>query len=240
MEFFDIELSAIAVNLRDAREKCGKTVKSCAIALGVTSARYKKYESGDLFPSLPELETLSYTLQIPLAALLSTQEDSGSLRATIPEGDSLVHLLKIRNSVIGTLLQIEREKSKVALKTLAERCAVPVSRLKRWESGQIGIPLDELISLTHELGIDLNTFSDMNSPVGSWQEQQQQISAFLKLPQDLQAFICDPANAPYLSLANKMKELQPSDLENVSQALQLLVTKITDGAQSSGCTSQAE
>lgn len=237
MEFLAIELSAIAENLHSAREKCGKTVKSCAAVLGVTSARYKKYESGELFPSLPELETLSYVLQIPLAALLSTQKDS---RAAIPESDSLVPLLKIRNSEIGTLLQIERGKSKLALKTLATRCAIPVSRLKRWESGQTGIPLDELVSLTRELGIDLHTFSDLNSPVGSWQEQQQQITAFLELPQDLQTFVCDPANIPYLSLANKMKELQPSELEDVSQALQFLVTKITDGAQSSGSTSQAE
>jgi len=240
MEFHAIELSAIAENLRSAREKCGKTVKGCATVLGITSARYKLYESGDLFPSLPELETLSYLLQIPLAALFSTQEESESSRAAVPEGDSLVHLLKIRNSVIGTLLQIEREKSKLSLKTLATRCAIPVSRLKRWESGQNGIPLDELVSLTHELGIDLKTFSDVNSPVGSWQEQQQQITAFLELPQDLQTFVCDPANMPYLSLANKMKELQPSDLENVSQALQLLVTKITDDVKSSSSTTQAE
>lgn len=240
MEFFDIELSAIAVNLRSAREKCGKTVKSCAAVLGITNARYKKYESGDLFPSLPELETLSYTLQMPLAALLSTQEDRQSSRAAIPEEDNLVHLLKIRNSVIGTLLQIEREKSKLSFKTLATRCAIPVSRLKRWESGQNSIPLDDLISLTRELGIDLHTFSDVNSPVGSWQKQQQQINAFLELPQDLQTFICDPANIPYLSLANKMKELQPSDLKNVSQALQLLVTNITDDTQPSGSTSQAK
>ncbi len=236
MELFDIELSAIAVNLHTAREKCGKTVKSCAAALGITNARYKKYESGELFPTLPELETLSYFMQIPLAELIHVQDGGSLCGAPIPDGDNLTHLMEIRDSVIGTLLQIERERNKFSLKTLATRCVIPVSRLKRWESGQNGIPMDELLRLTHELGIDVNTFFDVNSPIGIWQKKQQQIAAFLDLPQDLQAFVSNPENIAYISLANKMKELQPEDLENVSQALQLLVTKMSDDTPNSDPT----
>ncbi|KUK46407.1 MAG: Xre family DNA-binding protein [Anaerolinea thermophila] len=231
MELFNPDLSSIAANLTATREKRGKNVKNCADALGITSSRYKKYESGETLPTLPELESLSYFLNVPLTELVHTRENRASSDVVNPDGENLLHLIEIRDSVIGTLLQIEREKNELTLKLLASRCSIPVSRLKRWESGQNGIPMDDLLKLTQELNIQLAAFLDVNSPIGLWQQQQQQITAFLNLPEEMQAFVSNPDNIPYLSLANRMKEIQPEDLENISQAFQLLVEKLSDETQ---------
>jgi len=231
MELFNPDLTVIAGNLTKAREKCGKTLKSCTDALGITSYRYKKYESGEILPTLSELESLSYFMNTPLTELIHTQADSEPSGITNPDEENLLHLIEIRDSVIGILLQIEIEKNELTLKSLANRCAIPVSRLKRWESGQDGIPLDDLLKLARELNIDPAAFLDVNSPIGLWQQQQQRISAFLNLPQEMQAFVSDPDNIPYLSLANMIKIIQPEDLENVSQTFQLLVEKLSNEKQ---------
>lgn len=222
MGSFEVDLETIAHKISQTRLNCGKSMKNCADAIGTTVSHYKKIENGELFPTLPELETLSCFLNVPLLGFIENQE----IGNTTPNISNLFHLIEIRNSVIGTLLQIERERKNIPLKEMAERCAMQRSRLKRYESGVSGIPLNDLMKMAEVLSMDLDIFFDKNSPIGIWQKSQQTLQAFLALPADLQVFITDPINFPYLELAQKLKGFQPEDLGIMSGAIQLILQNL--------------
>jgi len=218
MESRSIDLKSIAQKLHSIRMKCGKSINNCAEAIGASNHHYKKIESGEIQPTLPELETLTAFLNISLFEIITDQEKS----LTNPDISSSAHLIEIRDSVIGTLLQIEREKKNISLKETSELCAIPRSRLKSYESGSIGIPLDDLLKLANFLSMDVDIFLDLNSPIGIWQQDQQKILSLLTLPTELQDFICSSENKPYLELAQALKSLQPKDMETIVSAIQLI------------------
>ena len=139
---------------------------------------------------------------------------------------SSAHLIEIRNSVIGTLLQIERGKRNISLKETSKLCAISPSRLKKYESGSNGIPLDDLLKIANFLSMDIDVFLDKNSPIGIWQQDQQNILSFLTLPTDLQDFINDPANKPYLELAKALKNYKSEDLKTMADAIQLILQNL--------------
>ena len=222
MESFKVELETIAQKISQARINSGKSLKSCADAIGTTGSHYKKIESGELSPTLPELETLSYLFNVSLSGFFGKQE----IGIPTPAISNLSHLIEIRNSVIGTLLQIERERKNITLKEMSERCGISRSRLKRYESGATGIPVNDLLIIAEILSMDLDAFFDRNSSIGIWQKSQQTLQAFLALPADLQVFITDPANLPYMEFAQKLKGFQPKDLGVMSAAIQLILQNL--------------
>lgn len=228
MESSKVNLEKIAQIISQARVSSGKSLKSCADAIGATGSRYKKIESGELSPSLPELETLSYLFNIPLSKFIGDQE----FEIPNPTISNLSHLVEIRNSVIGTLLQIERERKNITLKEMSERCTISRSRLKRYESGILEIPVSDLQKITDILSMDLSVFFDQNSPIGIWQKSQQNQQAFLAFPVDLQAFIIDPVNLPYMEFAQKLKGFQPEDLRVMSAAIQLILQNLPSNQNS--------
>lgn len=235
MGSYQANLEMIAQKLTQARFQSGKSMKDCAHAIGSTSAHYKKIECGEIYPTLPEMETLSYFLNVPLFELLSDHKSTDLLVKT----GNTAHLIEIRNNVIGTLLQIERERKNIALVDLAKRCGIQRSRLKRYESGTTRIPVDDLLSLADALSIDLETFLDQNSAMGIWQKSQQNLRAFSSLPAHIQEFVTDPANPPYLELAQKLKGMQPKDLAAIAEAIQLMVQLLPkDPAQEPDQTQQ--
>ncbi|MGV8027041.1 MAG: helix-turn-helix domain-containing protein [Anaerolineaceae bacterium] len=223
MGSFEVDLENIAQKISQARIDSGKYLKSCAEAIGSTTSHYKKIESAELVPSLPELETLSYLFNVSLSGFIGKQENI-NLNPTI---SNLSYLVEIRNSVIGTLLLIERERKNISLKEMSERCALTHSRLKHYESGEMGIPLNDLLKITEVLAIGLDSFFDKSSPISIWQKSEQSLQAFLSLPADLQVFITDPANLPYMEFAQKLKDLQPEDLRVMSAAIQLILQNLS-------------
>jgi len=218
MESRSIDLQSVPQKLYNTRMKCGKSIKICAEAIGASIQHYKKIESGEIQPTLPELETLTAFLNISLFEIITGQGKS----LTNPDISNSAHLLEIRDSVIGTLLQIEREKKNITLKETSKLCAISPSRLKRYESGTTGIPFDDLLKLANFLAIDIDVFMDKNSPIGIWQQDQQKALSLFALSTDLQDFICSPENEPYLELAQALKNLKSEDLETIANAIQLI------------------
>ena len=222
MESRNIDLETIPQKLQNARIHCGKSIKYCADLIGASVLHYKKIENGEVIPTLPELETITTFLSSPVSEIIENQERS----LPTPPISNSIHLIEIRNSVIGTLLQIEREKRNISLKEVSELCSISRSRLRRYESGFLGIPLNDLLKLANFLSMELDAFFDKNSPVGIWQYSQQIITRFLALPTDLQEFISDPANMPYLELAKTLKNLRYEDFNTLNDAIQLILKNL--------------
>lgn len=207
----------LAVLLRDARQAARRSVKECAEAIGVSTAVYRAYERGDKAPSLPELEALTYYLQLPIDHFWSNEAISDDPEPI--EELNLVQLLGVRQRMVGALLRKARQDASISLRALSEETGIPVSRIKAYELGEKPIPVPELEGMLTVLGARIQDFYDQNSPIGQWMAQQRIIQQFLQLPREMQEFVCKPVNMPYLELARKLNDISANKLRQVAEDL---------------------
>jgi transcriptional regulator with XRE-family HTH domain len=207
----------LGILIRDARLASRRSIKECAAAINVTTGVFKAYEEGRKAPSLPELETLVYYLELPIDHFWSNESISDA-----PERISelnLPRLTGLRHRMIGALLRQERMDASLSMKAVSEQSGISTRRLKNYELGERPIPLPELEVLLNILGGRIETFFDQGGPIGLWMTQQKAIQQFLDMPVELQNFVCQPINRPYLDLARKLSEMSTDKLRSVAEDL---------------------
>jgi transcriptional regulator with XRE-family HTH domain len=207
----------LGILIRDARMASRRSIKDCANAINVTSGIFKAYEEGRKAPSLPELETLVYYLELPIDHFWSNESISDAPER-ISELD-LPRLTGLRHRMIGALLRQERMDASLSMKAVSEQSGISTRRLKNYEMGERPIPLPELEVLLNILGGRIETFFDQGGPIGLWMTQQKAIQQFLDMPVELQNFVCQPINRPYLDLARKLSEMSTDKLRSVAEDL---------------------
>ncbi|MBN2387024.1 MAG: XRE family transcriptional regulator [Anaerolineales bacterium] len=207
----------LGVLIRDARAAARMTIKECATAIGITPGILRAWEEGRRAPSLPELEVLSYYLDLPI--LHFWRKDAVSDDPTPTEMLNLPALADVRQRMIGVLLRQEREKASLSLRALAEQSRISVSRLRAFELGDRPVPVPELEVLVDLLGGQVETFFDTTGPIGQWMLRQNAVQDFLQLPPEYQDFVCKPVNLPYLELALKLSSMSVDKLRSVAEGL---------------------
>ncbi len=207
----------LGVLIKDARLSARRTPEECAQAIGVTKNTFRSYEDGKRAPSLPELELLAYYLRLPIEHFWGKASLSGEQPQAEPL--DLPRLVELRQRMIGALLRQERTNADLSLKTLSDETGIPTARLKAYELGERPIPLPELESMISALSSRIENFFDQSGPIGGWITDEKAIRQFLQLPKDLQAFICQPVNRPYLDLARKLSSMSNEQLRAVAEGL---------------------
>lgn len=216
---FRISLRAkkIGVLLRDARLAAGKSLRDCADLLGISPGTYRAYEYGNKIPSLPELEVLAYTFDIPLEHFWSNETLTSS---NGPKERRLsTSLITIRQRIIGALLRQHREERGLSMAELGRAVNVSARTIRAYELGEKPIPLPHLEIFAEMLDLSIKTFLDREGPVGSWMREQQTVQAFLNLPTEIQDFVARPINRPYLELAMRLSEMNVDKLRAVAEGL---------------------
>ncbi|MGC8856256.1 MAG: helix-turn-helix domain-containing protein [Anaerolineae bacterium] len=212
-----IRTKKLGVLIRDARQAQRRSIQECAEALGVSTSIFRAYEEGRRAPSLPELEILVYYLKLPINHFWSKEilsDDPSPLELL-----DLPRLIGLRHRMIGALLRQERLNASISLKSLSEATGIPAARLKAYELGERPIPLPELEAVLSILGGRIESFFDQGGPVGKWMKDQKAIELFLQLPPELQDFVCQPVNRPYLELAMKLSALSTEKLRSVAEGI---------------------
>lgn len=212
-----IRAKKLGILIRDARLASRRSTKECAAAINVTNGIFKAYEEGRKAPSLPELETLVYYLELPIDHFWGNASLSDA-PARIDDLD-LPRLASLRHRMIGALLRRERMNASLSMKSVSEQTGISTSRLKKFELGERPIPLPELEMTLKVLGGRIETFFDQGGPVGQWITQQSAIQQFLDMPIELQNFVCQPINRPFLDLARKLSEMSTEKLRSVAEDL---------------------
>jgi transcriptional regulator with XRE-family HTH domain len=202
----EIRAKKLAVLLKDARRAAGRSKAECAQILGLSKRAYNAYEQGRRSPSLPELETLSYFLQIPLTHFWGrkaiSESDNGQVMA-----EKVDLVIAVRQRIIGVLLRKARTEADLSLAELGQQVGVSARKLSQYELGERPIPLPEMEAIVNELGLSLVQFFDTRTLVGNWSREQRAIRQFLDLPPELREFICKPVNQPFLELEKRLSEL---------------------------------
>lgn len=211
-----IRTKKLGVLIRDARLATGKSVEQCALAIGVTLDRFEMFEYGVEPPSLPEVELLAYTLQVPLEhfwgnELLKKNGKTAELDSTQAK--------ILRQKMIGALVKKARIECGLTLAAIAEETNLSEEQLQAYELGEQSIPIPELEILSQVLNKTVFDFQDRHSPVGKWFTEQKTAQEFKDLPLELQGFVCKPINRPYLELAIRLSEMSVEKLRGVAEGL---------------------
>ena len=212
-----IRSKTLGALIQDARLAARMSIRECSEALGVGDSTFRSYENGKKSPSLPELEVLAYFLDLPISHFWGTETLSDNAPATAPL--DLPRLVGLRQRMIGALLRQERTTASISMKSLSQQSGISARRIKDYEMGERPIPLPELEILVSVLGGRIETFLDQSGPIGQWLVQQKAIEDFLELPLELQEFVCQPVNRPYLELALNLSNLSANKLRSVAEGI---------------------
>jgi transcriptional regulator with XRE-family HTH domain len=211
-----IRTKKLGVLIRDARQVTGKSLEECAHAVGVSPARFESYELGLESPSLPEIELLAYSLQIPLEHFWGNERLKKNGKVTVLDA---AQVKSLRQRKIGAMIRKARIESGFTIEALAAETALKDERLQAYELGEIAIPIPELEAISRAMKTSIFEFQDRHSPVGSWFTEQKATEAFKELPAELQGFVCKPLNRPYLELAARLSEMSVDKLRAVAEGL---------------------
>ena len=203
--------------IRDARMAERRSIKECADAIGIKPGLFRAYEEGRRAPSLPELETLVYYLKLPISQFWG-RETKSDLSSPVDLLDT-AKLISLRQRMIGALLRQERNNVNMSIRHLATETGITQARLKAYEMGERAIPVPELESILTVMGSRIETFFDQNGPVGQWMTSQRAMQKFLELPGEMQDFVCQAVNRPYLELAMKLSDMSREKLRSVAEGL---------------------
>jgi transcriptional regulator with XRE-family HTH domain len=212
-----IRAKKLGVLIRDARSAAGKSAEECAGALGISNTTFETYEMGDKSPSLPELEALSYYLQVPFEQFWSqdvmTLENQGTEPLQLPK------LISLRHRIIGALLRKARMDAGLSMAEVSRAVDISAKKIKSYEMGEKTIPLPELETLAGHLDLTIEELQDQKGLIGRWTAQRRSSQAFLELSPEMQAFVTKPVNLPYLEVAQRLSEMSVDKLRSVAEGL---------------------
>jgi len=212
-----IRTKKLGVLIRDARLAARRSAQECAEAIGIRKNLFRAYEDGLKAPSLPELETLVYYLDLPLDHFWGKEVKSEGISPH--QNLDLPKLLTVRQRKIGALLRQERMNASISIRNLAHETGISSSRINAYELGERPIPLPELEVLVRTLGGRIESFFDRNGPIGQWMISEEAVQHFLEMPVELREFVAMPVNRPYLELALKLSNMSRDKLRSVAEDL---------------------
>ncbi len=164
----------------------------------VTQAQLLSFEKGECAPSLPVVEALAFYLDIPLEQFWGTTSLSEQTQEETFQQNE--RLRQIRDRIIGASLRVHRTRLNFSLRELSAATSIPEEVLKKYELGEISVPLPELESLAKTFDIRVDEFFDQKSVIGKWRAQQMLVQQFLSLSPETPGFRLQ-AGEPTLSPA---------------------------------------
>ena len=207
----------LAVLIYDARLAHRRSPEEVAAAMGIPVDFYLSFEKGERAPSLPELETLAFYLDIPLEHFWSSESLAEKKPAeTIQQKE---RLRQLRDRIIGASLRKARTNLNFSYPEVASVTSISEDRLRKFENGEDSLTIPELEVLCRTLDTRVEEFFDQRGPIGKWRSQHISIQKFLELPPELQEFVCKPVNRPYIDLAIRLSNLNVDRLRGIAEGL---------------------
>jgi transcriptional regulator with XRE-family HTH domain len=207
----------IGQRLTVLREKKRLRFGEVAAVLGITTNRYKAYESGNQIPSLPELEVMATLFNAPISILISYEEGSTELPGM--DASQAEKFMQLRQRIIATRLRKALDDADLPRKDIATALGISPKELASYLAGKKPIPLALLEVLCRIAAIAMQSLYGTQGMVGEHLTQAERISGFRQLPAELQNFIAQPINRPYVELANRLSSLPVDKLRAIAEGL---------------------
>ena len=201
----------------DARKSLRRSVEECAEVVGVSPEQFQEFEKGSSAPSLPQLEMLAHYLNLPIEHFWGQQALSEGSASDMPQ--DIERLIQLRNRMIGTNLHLARNNAGLSYQEIEQKTGIREEQLKEYEQGAAPVSAPELELLSSTLDVPIERFYDQHGPIGKWRAQQGSYQQFSTLPPEIQAFVTQPVNRPYLELAMRLSDLSADKLRAVAEVL---------------------
>jgi transcriptional regulator with XRE-family HTH domain len=212
-----IRSKKLGILIQSARNTSDYSLEECAEAIGVTSEELESFETGEVSPSLPEMEALAFYLKVPLDYFWGREIiDISQNEPKVYQRD---RLMRLRNRVIGASLRQARLQTGLTTLELASSVDISEEQLNSYELGEESIPLPELEVLANNVNRTIKDFQDSRGPIGTWIKQQRAMQHFADLSPELQDFISKPINRPYLEISQRLSEMSVEKLRAVAEGL---------------------
>lgn len=203
--------------LYELRKKSSRSIEDCAQVLNLPPEQYSLFEHGETSPSLPQIEILSLYWNVPIDVFWDLLSFDKNQPSEIPQ--NIQTAIKIRNRIISAKLKLARQEKGISIADLAQKTGIDEETLSSYESGIKEIPLPELEVLADTLNAPISQFLDEKGPIAKRRLQQQWMEQFENLPENLQQFIVQPVNRPYLELAMRLAALDANKLRLIAESL---------------------
>lgn len=206
--------------IRRAREAAGRSPRECATFLGISRAAMAAYEDGRREPTLVELEAIAHYLGAPVSRLL---DENILLRSESQPPFDLKTTMQVRGHIIGARLKQARMNKGETLKQAAQAAGIKPGQLNNYELGQRQAPISALEALMAHYELTLDQLLDLGiGPIGEAQLRLQQHAHFDALPEEVRAFISDPASLSYLQAALHLSRMPKEELLSAAKVLELV------------------
>jgi transcriptional regulator with XRE-family HTH domain len=202
------------MRLQEERTASDITLVQAAAQIGVSSEMIESIEKGETAPSLPELELLAYLYRVPLTKLLGAPEVSEApVRIKEDKKNAFLHL---RTRIIASTLKQARLSANLSLDDLSTKLGIPLNTLEEYEAGTLPIPQPLLSVICSALGVDMDSLISPLSP--KIKPSDREVSSTI-LDEQLNEFVTNPVNLPYIYLAKKLSTLDAAKLREIAENL---------------------
>jgi transcriptional regulator with XRE-family HTH domain len=213
----DIRTRKLGLLIYDARVHFNQSQENCANVMGISLEEFQTIEKGKKAPTLPQIERLAYFLKITPDHFWGTQTVSQIDKTKdLPD---LEKFSQLRNRIIAATVRQKREISKLSTEQLAEETQIDLEKLLHFESGQLELSLPELELISQRLDIPIESLLDKNGTIGKWREQTMKNLEFEALPDEIQNFLIQPINMPYIELAMRLSYLSVDKLRAIGEGI---------------------
>lgn len=212
-----VRMRKLGLLIYDARISKSRKVESCAKAMGVPTEAYQQIEAGVISPTLPQLESLAFYLDVPLEHFWGNQ--TLSTVTPVEPIEQPTQLNDLRQRIIGTRLKMTRTQHNLSVSELALKTGVAVDKIQRYETGGEAIPLPDLELIAEALDIPNEELFDQRGMIGKWRTDKATVKNIMDLPVEIRSFISKPVNLPYLELAMRLSDLSVDKLRGVAEGL---------------------
>lgn len=217
-QLLSIKAKKFGVRLAAFRQKKGLTTEVLSQWTGISNEKLQAMEKGEANVSLPELELIALKLGFSTETLIDG--DLLNLSATKKDEGALQQYAGLRDRMIALVLRKTRMEQELPIETVASQCGLRTDELDQFESGSkpVPMPILELLCAVYQMPV----LSLIPKNTANESESQQETTAgelSVHLPDEVSAFVNNPANLPYLELARKLSELDAAKLRSIAEGL---------------------
>lgn len=216
-ELYALRGRIVGVLIRDARVAKGYTVEHLAKVMDVPESDVIEWEFGRKSPSLPQIELIAYTLEVPASQFLTGTE-------TLIEQVSQRHVdqpeyIQTRDHMIGALIRLQRDQMGYTVEYLAEQAHLDVNLLKQYEFGYQSVPLTHLTNIASVLRVNVSFFMEGSNRVGRFLEAEEVFEHFLEMDPEVRQFVAKPSNHRYIELAMRFADMEIDKLRQIAESI---------------------
>ena len=210
----------LGVLIRRGRLSAQRSVEDCAAFLQVDAQLVDAWELGASVPGLPQLECLT-------RYLLAAAADESIESAGVNHSD-LAEFFLLRQRMIGVKLKLARQMQEFEVEDLGRRSGLDIDLIKRYEFGEVMIPMNHLCVLARAVRQDLSYFAHSASVRRGQLPPNNEGVEEAPADTDLVQFAADDKNQAFIRLAMAFRQIDREDLQGIAEALYNIINEKRD------------